>query len=115
MIATGLDGVAVYANPACAELLGYESPANLTGQSLPDLLVGDADTPPHYCVSLLRAARNSLRKWRHAEGYHISALVTGSILQRATDPLLLVSISDITEYRWNTDVQSDRPYARGRG
>jgi PAS domain S-box-containing protein len=99
MLGAGLDAVVVYANPACAAMFGYESPASLKGKPLSELLTGQSRTPPQHCVALLRAAHGSLKEWRHATGYPISTVVSGSVV-RATDPLLLVTISDITEWLW---------------
>jgi PAS domain S-box-containing protein len=94
------NGITAYANPACAALLGHKRPARLKGQPLPDLLVGHAKTPPQHCVELLRATQNTVTEWFHADGYPITALASGSILRRAKELLVLVSIVDITKWRW---------------
>jgi len=62
MLATALDGVVVYTNPAFATMLGHHpDTVMLTGQLLPALLVGHSATPPRGCVSALRAANNPRR------------------------------------------------------
>ena len=65
MLATGLDGVVVYTNPAFATMLGHHpDTVMLTGQLLPALLVGHPATPPRDCVS--RTARRRQRNRRLA-------------------------------------------------
>ena len=99
MLAIGLDGVVVYANPACTQLLGYRDGARLTGRSLPELLVAHSDTAPEDCVALLRAP-NAVVKWRHTEEYPVSTVVSNTILHRETDPLLMISLTDISAWVW---------------
>ncbi len=100
MLATRLDGVVVYANPAFATMLGHPNAITLTGLQLPALLAGHSATPPHDCVTALRAARNVVVDWLHAEGFPVRSVISDSLFVRATDRLLLIGATDITELMW---------------
>src|ERR1700759_3894585 len=102
MLATGLDGVLIYANPAFATMLGHPGPTTLTEQPLPALLAGYSATPPRDCVTALRAAGTVVIDWLHAEGFPVRTVVSDSLLVRATDRILLISITDVTELMWST-------------
>jgi PAS domain-containing protein len=103
MLATALDGVVVYTNPAFATMLGHHpDTVMLTGQLLPALLVGHSATPPRGCVSALRAANNAIVDWRHAEGFPVRTVISETLLFRATDQILLIGVTDITELIWTT-------------
>ena len=102
MLATGLDGVLIYTNPAFATMLGYPDTTTLTEQPLPALLAGHSATPPRDCVTALRAAGTVVIDWLHAEGFPIRTVVSDSLLVRATDRILLISITDVTELMWST-------------
>ena len=100
MLATGLDGVLIYTNPAFATMLGHPGTTTLTGQPLPALLAGYSATPARDCVTALRAAGTVVIDWLHAEGFPVRTVVSDALLVRATDPILLISITDITELMW---------------
>jgi PAS domain-containing protein len=104
VLATGLDGVLIYANPAFATMLGHPDTTTLTEQLLPALLAGYSATPPRDCVTALRAATAGpvVIDWLHAEGFPVRTAVSDALLVRATDPILLISITDITELMWTT-------------
>jgi PAS domain-containing protein len=102
VLATGLDGVLIYTNPAFATMLGYPGTTTLTGQPLPALLAGHSAIPPRDCVTALRAAGTVVIDWLHAEGFPVHTVVSDALLVRATDPILLISITDITEVMWTT-------------
>ena len=40
--------------------------------------------------------------WLHAEGFAVRTVVSNALLLRATDPILLISITDITELMWTS-------------
>jgi PAS domain-containing protein len=103
MLATGLDGVVIYTNPAFATMLGYPDTTALTEQPLPALLAGHSATPPRDCVTALRTAGTVAINWLHAQGFPIRTVVSDALLVRATDPILLISITDITEVTWNSE------------
>jgi hypothetical protein len=100
MIATGLDGVIVYNNPAFASMLGHGADVTLAGYGLPALLDGHSATPPRDCVATLRAASNILVDWLHVEGFPIRSVISESLYIRAADQILLFGITDITELIW---------------
>ena len=103
MLATGLDGVVVYTNPAFATMLGHHpDTVMLTGQLLPALLVGHSSTPPRGCVSALRAAGNAIIDWRHAEGFAVRSVISETLFFRACDQILLIGVTDVTELIWTT-------------
>jgi PAS domain-containing protein len=101
MLATGLDGVVVYTNPAFATMLGHHPDTmTLTGQRLPALLAGQSATPPRDCVTALRAAGTVVVDWLHAEGFPIRTVISDTLFVRATDQILLIGVTDITELMW---------------
>jgi PAS domain-containing protein len=107
MLATGLDGVVVYTNPAFAIMLGHHpDTVMLTGQQLPALLVGHSATPPPGCVSALRAAGNEIVDWRHAEGFPVRSVISQTLFFRAADQILLIGVTDVTELIWTTPPES---------
>ena len=113
MLATGLDGVVVYANPAFATMLGHH-PDNvmLTGQQLPALLAGHAATPPRDCVTALRAASNVIVDWLHVEGFPVCSVISDTVFVRTTDQILLFGVTDITGLMW-TAPPKPRNYGTG--
>ncbi len=101
-LAVGLDGVLVYANPACARLLGQPDSTTLTGRPLNALLAGQSHTAPRKCLTLLRTPENgAVTLWRHAHGYPVATLVSQPLLIRDDDPLLLITVTDMTEWLWS--------------
>ena len=77
MLATGLDGVVVYTNPAFATMLGHHRDTiTLTGKRLPELLAGHAATSPRDCVTALRSARTVVVDWLHAEGFPVRSVIS---------------------------------------
>jgi PAS domain-containing protein len=99
-LAARLDGVVVYTNPAFATMLGPDTIA-LTGLQLPALLAGHSATPPHDCVTALRAAGTVVVDWLHAEGFPVRSVISDALFVRATDQILLVGVTDVTELMWN--------------
>jgi len=101
-LAVGLDGVLIYANPACARLLGHADTTTLPGQPLNTLLAGQSHTPPRKCLTLLRTPdASAVTLWSHADGYSVATLVSPPILIRDDDPLLLITVTDMTEWLWS--------------
>ena len=74
-IVIGLDGVVVYANPACERRLGYQTARTLEGQFLSELLIDQPGTPPRYCIEPLRDP-DTVTNWNHSDGYPIAALAS---------------------------------------
>ncbi len=102
MLATGLDGVLIYTNPGFVTMLGYPDTTTLTGQPLSALLAGHSAAPRRDCVTALRDPGTVVIDWRHTEGFPVRTVVSDPLLVRATDPILLISITDITELMWTT-------------
>jgi len=100
MLAVAVEGVVAYANPACARMLGHTDTTALIGRSLPALLAGPSQTAPSDCVTALRTAGGAVTDWWHAQGFPVSTVVSASLLMRSTDPLLLISLSDVSEWMW---------------
>jgi PAS domain-containing protein len=106
MLATRLDGVVVYTNPAFATMLGHHPDTiMLTGQQLPALLAGHAATPPPDCVTALRAASNAIVDWLHVEGFPVRTVVSETLYVRTADQILLIGVTDITELMWTTPLK----------
>ena len=102
ILATGLDGVLTYTNPAFATMLGHPDATTLTEQELPALLAGHSATEPRDCIAALRGVGTVVVDWLHAEGFPVRTLVSDALLVRATDPILLISITDISEVMWSS-------------
>ena len=101
MLGTGLDGIVVYNNPAFATMLGHHpDTVMLMGQQLPALLAGHPGQPAPQCVSALRAAGNTVIDWLHVEGFPIRSVISDTLFLRATDEILLIGITDVTELIW---------------
>ena len=102
MIAVGPDGILIYVNSAGVKMLGHPDTSTLIGQPLPALLVGHAHETPDNCLRILRAAGNAFVEWYDADGLVIRTVVSEPLLLRADDPVLLITITDVTELVWNT-------------
>lgn len=94
------DAVVAYANPAAVSLFGYVDGA-MIGLDLSALLAGQAEATPADCMRLLEAAKDGdVVDWHHVEGYAVHTAVSAPLLLRATDPFLMLYITDVTELRW---------------
>ncbi|MCP9276808.1 PAS domain-containing protein [Mycolicibacterium arenosum] len=101
VLGLGLDGVVAYSNPAAVSLFGYLGDAML-GLSAQTLLAEHPDATPQQCISVLRAAgRGDVVTWRHAEGFAMHTAISTPLLLRATDPFLMIYITDETESHWD--------------
>ena len=101
VIGLGTDGVLAYANAAYAVMLGYADVAEVLERPLCALLVGPALRFPADYLSTLRDAGAEVIDWSHAEGYPVHTTISNPLLLRATDPLLMFIVSDITELLWS--------------
>jgi PAS domain-containing protein len=100
-IGLGTDGGLVYANPALASMLGYRNVSRLIEDGLSAMLVGHALRSPEECIATLRrGAAGKIIDWCHADGFTIHTAISSPLLQRATDPLLIFTVADITELLW---------------
>ncbi len=94
LIVVGLDGLVMYANTACENLLGYQSAATLKTQSLAALLVTNSDAHPGDCFKVL-SDRNVVTRWNHSDGYVVFAVILDSILLHDRDPVLVVTLTEL--------------------
>ena len=101
VLGVGPLGEIAYANPACAEMLGYVDGETVTDLSLPELLAGHSAVEPSDCVATLQRTEGIVQ-WNHAYDYVIRTEVSPTLLVRESDPLLLVSITDVTDLLWES-------------
>ncbi|MGO9098528.1 MAG: PAS domain-containing protein [Mycobacterium sp.] len=107
MLAARLDGVVVYTNPAFATMLGHPDTITLIGRRLPALLAGHSAAPPRDCVTALRAAPTVIVDWLHAEGFPVRSVISDAVFVRATDQIMLIAVTDITELMWTIPPRND--------
>jgi PAS domain-containing protein len=101
MLAVRLDGVVVYTNPAMATMLGHHSDTvALIGQPLPALLAHHSATSPGDCVAALRGVGTLVVDWLHARGFPVRSVISETLFVRASDQILLIGVTDITELMW---------------
>jgi PAS domain-containing protein len=101
VLGVGPLGDIAYANPACAELLGYIDGQTMTRLHLPDLLVGQSELTPSDCIAILETT-DAIVHWNHAQDYLVRTKVSPTMMKRESDPLLLVSITDLTDWLWES-------------
>jgi PAS domain-containing protein len=102
VLAVGLDGIVVYANPACEHMLGHHAAHALEGCPLSAVLADHADTAPRDCVALLKVTGSTVIDFRDANGFRVRTVISAPLLLREDDPLLLISIADVTDLLWMT-------------
>jgi len=100
VLGVGPLGDIAYANPACAAMFGYVDGETMTHQSLPELLAGHSTAEPSDCLATVRSP-DGIVLWNHVNDYVIRTKVSPTLLLRESDPLLLVSITDLTEWYWD--------------
>jgi len=101
MLAVRLDGVVVHTNPAMATMLGHRADTvALIGQLLPALLVDHSATSPQDCVTALRGAGTLVVDWLHAQGFPVRSVISETVFVRASDQILLIGVTDVTEVMW---------------
>lgn len=101
MMGVGSHGEIAYANPACAVMLGYHDARMVTRLDLPKLLSGHEARDPADCLEALRTA-DAIVEWNHDQGYVVRTMLSRPLLVRATDTLLLIGITDVTAWVWET-------------
>jgi PAS domain-containing protein len=105
-----------YANPACAEMLGYPDGRALATHYLPELLTGHEAVTPIDCLATLRtAAAEAVVEWNHARDHVVRTMLSRPL--QLGDSLHLVGITDITDWLWETNgaVDAARTGLIGRG
>jgi PAS domain S-box-containing protein len=100
MLGVELAGTIGYANPAYADMLGYADARLVTRLRLSELLAGLSDRSPSECVAALRSAE-SIVSWNHAQGHVIRTTVSAPLLMRQSDPMVLIGITDVTDWLWD--------------
>ncbi|MFY9916794.1 MAG: PAS domain S-box protein [Mycobacterium sp.] len=99
-IVIGLDGVVVYANPACERLLGYQSARTLEGQSLTSLLTGQSGGLPLDWIGLFYDP-DTVTNWNHSDGYPVATLASDPMALRESELMLMVSLTDVSDRVWS--------------
>jgi PAS domain-containing protein len=102
ILGIGLFGDIAYANPACAEMFGYVDGRTVTRLYLPELMAEHEAADPADCLNTLRTATSAV-DWNHSQGYVIRTMVTPPLLLRGTDTLLLIGVTDVTDWVWVTN------------
>jgi hypothetical protein len=82
-------------------MLGYPDSGALAEVSLPVLMAGHVSTSARDCVTALRAAAGEVTDWCHVDGYHSHAIVSKALLARASDEVLLITLTDVTDVLWS--------------
>jgi PAS domain-containing protein len=114
MLGVGHLGDIAYANPACAEMLGYPDGGTVTRLQLPALLTGHEALAPADCLTTLRTAA-AVVEWNHNQNYVVRTMVSAPLLLRETDTLLLIGVTDVTAWLWETSRVADAPRTEGHG
>jgi PAS domain-containing protein len=114
IIGVGPSGEIAYANHACAEMLGYVDAETVTRLALAELLTGHSAFEPGDCLTTLQTAQDVVG-WNHVHGYVVRTTVSKPLLARALDPLLLLSIIDVTEWHWESKPRGGDRRVNGDG
>jgi PAS domain S-box-containing protein len=96
-LAVAEDGAIVFANRACAEMLGY------TQEELTSLTFGElfsAMPAGTSAVAAMRAFADVIVDLKHRDGSPVKARMSKSALQRDDDPVALATFQDLTEELW---------------
>jgi PAS domain S-box-containing protein len=100
-IAVAEDGAIVFANKACADMLGYVN-GNLAGLRFRDIF--HAMPADDSAVKAVRAHANLVVELAHKDGSIVRARMSKSALLRGDDPVALASFHDLTEQLWTEEV-----------
>jgi PAS domain S-box-containing protein len=107
MLAVCKDGTILYANPAFAAMLG-QTENGLAGRPLNEFLVADRNSTPAECAETLRTA-SGFTAWHHPHNGTVKAVSSQPVLTRSDDPVVLVGLTDITEWLWTVEFESHPP------
>ncbi|MGH3639937.1 MAG: hypothetical protein ACRDUX_13020 [Mycobacterium sp.] len=108
MLGVGHLGDIAYANPACAEMLGYPDGETVTRLQLPALLTGHEALAPADCLTTLQTAA-AVVEWNHNQNYVVRTMVSAPLLLHETGTLLLIGVTDVTAWLWETSRVVDAP------
>ena len=111
-IVIGLDGVVVYANPACERLLGYQTAKTLEGQSLAGRHAGTSGSLTRDRIAIVYDP-NTDTHWNHSDGYPIATLASDPMALRETDLMFMVSLTDVSDRVWSEVDRAARFAAQG--
>lgn len=82
-------------------MLGYPNAAAVLQQSLCALLGGHpSPSSEKDCLATLCNAGNTVIELAHVEGFPVHTAVSPPLLLRATDPVQMFTLSDVTELLW---------------
>jgi PAS domain S-box-containing protein len=96
-LALSRDGIVLFANPAFAEMVGYEQ-HGLAGTAFPEIF--HHVLPGVTALSGVAALADLVVELRHREGWTVRARMSKSALKRRDDPLVLVTFNDLTDRLW---------------
>ncbi len=96
-LAMARDGIILFANPAFAEMVGYEL-EGLAGSAFPEMF---HTVPAVLCaLSGVDAVANLIVELRHCEGWTVRARMSRTAMVRQGDPVVLVTFDNLTERLW---------------
>jgi len=96
-LAMARDGIILFANPAFAEMVGYEL-EGLAGSAFPQIF---HTVPAALCaLSGVDAVANLVVELRHCEGWTVRARMSKTAMLRQADPVVLVTFDNLTERLW---------------
>jgi PAS domain-containing protein len=100
-VAMARDGIILFANPAFAEMVGYERDG-LAGSAFSEIF----HTVPAVLCALagVETLANLVVELRHCEGWPVRARMSNSTLMRHDDPLVLVTFENLTERLWEGEL-----------
>ena len=96
-LAVAEDGAIVFANRACADMLGFTQ-EELTSRKFGDLFL--ALPGGGSAVATMRAFADVIVELKHGDGSPVRARMSKSALRRGDDPVALATFQDLTEQLW---------------
>jgi len=82
------------------------------------LLAGHEARTPMDCLKTLRTAA-AVVGWNHGQNYVIRTMVSAPLLLRETGTLLLIGVTDVTDWLWETNrfagPRQSASHAKARG
>ena len=98
LVIGGDDGDIVHLNTACLNMLGHDDGGPLLGRPVTDIAgLRHRCTRPRDQIELMHYRVGSVMTWQHAQGHAVSTVVSPILKMRLFDPLLVVSLIELTE------------------